>query len=142
LVRASCEDGRDFIKRVVTRAIDDPFPAYAGPKLSRMQEKERKRRPQLAKFPPATASVDQSTAVKQSVPRQSISHFVMNLPDSAIDFLDCFRGILSERDLSGFYADMPMVHCHCFTRELQPDKAEADIRQVTFVTYCKGHTDW
>jgi tRNA (guanine37-N1)-methyltransferase len=103
-----------------------------------MQEKEQKRRPQLAKSPLATAvaSVDQSTAVEQPSPRQTISHFVMNLPDSAIDFLDCFRGIFSggasERDLSGFYAAMPMVHCHCFTRELQPDKAEADIRQVIF----------
>ncbi|KAG2155495.1 Met-10+ like-protein-domain-containing protein [Suillus clintonianus] len=128
LVRASCEDGRDFIKKVVARAMEHPFPAYTGPKLSKMQEKEEKRRLQLAKSsqPAALAPVDQS-------PRQAISHFVMNLPDSAIEFLDSFRGILlegtSERDLSGIYASMPMVHCHCFTRELQPDRAEADIRQ-------------
>ncbi|OAX44928.1 hypothetical protein K503DRAFT_788599 [Rhizopogon vinicolor AM-OR11-026] len=134
LVRASCEDGRDFIKRVVARAIDHPFPVYTGPKLSKMQEKEQKRRSKLAKSPLATevALVDHFTAVKSS-PRQAISHFVMNLPDSAIDFLDCFRGIFSggasARDLGGIYANMPMVHCHCFTRELQPDKAEADIRQ-------------
>ncbi|KAG1757249.1 Met-10+ like-protein-domain-containing protein [Suillus lakei] len=133
LVRASCEDGRDFIKKVVGRARDHPFPAYTGPKLSKTQEKE-KRRLQLAKSSPhaALAPVDQSTVNNQS-PRQTISHFVMNLPDSAIEFLDSFRGILlestSERDLSGNYASMPMVHCHCFTRELQPDRAEADIRQ-------------
>ena len=23
---------------------------------------------------------------------------------------------------------MPMIHCHCFTREMEKDKAEADIR--------------
>ncbi|KAJ8593255.1 hypothetical protein M405DRAFT_731817 [Rhizopogon salebrosus TDB-379] len=135
LVRASCEDGRDFIKRVVGRAMDHPFHAYTGPKLSKMQEKEQKRRLQLPKSSPASAiaSVDQSTGIKHLSPRQAISHFVMNLPDSAIDFLDCFRGIFSgsagERDLSGIYTNMPMVHCHCFTRELQPDMAEADIRQ-------------
>lgn len=63
----------------------------------------------------------------------------MNLPDTAILFLDAFRGVLSpenagERDLSGLYAEgtMPMVHCHCFTRELEPEKAEVDIRQVSF----------
>lgn len=147
MVRASCEDGRDFIKRVVGRAKDHPFPAYTGPKLSKMQEKEQKRRLQLPKSSPASAiaSVDQSTGIKHLSPRQAISHFVMNLPDSAIDFLDCFRGIFSgsagERDLSGIYTNMPMVHCHCFTRELQPDMAEADIRQVIFVTRCKGRTD-
>jgi tRNA (guanine37-N1)-methyltransferase len=101
-----------------------------------MQEKER--RSQLTKLHPATGveSVDQSTDVKHPSPRQGISHFVMNLPDSAIEFLDCFQGIFSggasERDLSGIYTDMPMIHCHCFTRELEPDKAEADIKQVTF----------
>ncbi|KAJ3007700.1 hypothetical protein NUW54_g3441 [Trametes sanguinea] len=68
--------------------------------------------------------------------RQRISHFVMNLPDTAILFLDAFRGVLAPdnaggRDLSGLYdeASMPMVHCHCFTRELEPEKAETDIRQ-------------
>ncbi len=57
----------------------------------------------------------------------------MNLPDSAITFLDAFRGILTDaegRNLSGTYKAMPMIHCHCFTRELEPEKAEADIRQV------------
>ncbi|KAG2076973.1 hypothetical protein BDR04DRAFT_1132581 [Suillus decipiens] len=130
LVRASCEDGRDFIKKVIGRAWDNPFPAHTGPKLSKMQEKE-KRRLQLAKSSPTgtLALTDPSTVETQS--RQTISHFVMNLPDSAIDFLDAFRGVLlesaNERDLSGNYANMPMIHCHCFTRELQPDKAEADI---------------
>ena len=70
-------------------------------------------------------------------PRNRIGHFVMNLPDTAILFLDAFRGVLSpanvgERELSGVYdkGSMPMVHTHCFTRELAPEKAKADIRQV------------
>lgn len=142
MVRASCEDGRDFIKKVIGRARDHPFPAYTGPKLSKVQEKE-KRRLQLGKSSPI-ALVDQSAVENQS-PRQTVSHFVMNLPDSAIDFLDAFRGVLlesaSERDLSGDYANMPMVHCHCFTRELQLDRAEADIIQVMFVNQCKGYAD-
>ena len=61
----------------------------------------------------------------------------MNLPDTAILFLDAFRGVLSpanagDRDLSGVYdrEHMPMVHCHCFTRELEPERAAVDIRQV------------
>ncbi|KAF4612304.1 hypothetical protein D9613_004255 [Agrocybe pediades] len=131
LVRVSCEDGRDFIRTCVSRVYDDPFPAYTGPKPSRMQEeKERKRLQKLAAeghpIPPPNAA--ESTGPR----RQRISHFVMNLPDSALTFLDAFRGILvdNERDLSGIYKEMPMVHCHCFTRELDPAKAEQDIRQV------------
>ena len=63
----------------------------------------------------------------------------MNLPDTAILFLDAFRGVLSagnagERNLSGVYGaeSMPMIHTHCFTRELEPDKAAADIRKVRY----------
>lgn len=57
----------------------------------------------------------------------------MNLPDTAILFLGAFRGVLSPanaggRDLSGIYAELPMVHCYCFTRD--PEHAEVDIREV------------
>ena len=58
----------------------------------------------------------------------------MNLPDSAIIFLSAFRGLLSRQDrhneLQIVYNEMPMVHCHCFTRELEFTAAEKDIRQV------------
>lgn len=59
----------------------------------------------------------------------------MNLPDSALEFLDAFRGILTPHGevkgrLDGVYSTMPMVHCYCFTRELDLPKAEADIQQV------------
>jgi tRNA (guanine37-N1)-methyltransferase len=58
----------------------------------------------------------------------------MNLPDSAITFLDAFRGILSHRDrqeIEKIYTTMPMIHCHCFTREIEPELARADILQVS-----------
>jgi tRNA (guanine37-N1)-methyltransferase len=96
------------------------------------EEKERKRLQKLVaegKPIPAAAPFE-----KTKPPRQRIAHFVMNLPDSAIQFLDAFRGLLSDaegRDLSGIYKEMPMVHCHCFTRELELKKAERDIRQVS-----------
>jgi len=132
-VRVSCEDGRDFIRASVSRIYDEPFPAYTGLKPSRVQEeKERKRLQKLAaegKPIPAPAPIENAKP-----PRQRIAHFVMNLPDSAIQFLDAFRGLLCDaegRDLSGIYEEMPMVHCHCFTRELESEKAEQDIRQVS-----------
>ena len=57
----------------------------------------------------------------------------MNLPDSAIEFLDAFRGILAEPELREAYAGrMPMVHCHCFTKEVDDQtRAETNIKQVS-----------
>jgi len=131
LVRVTCEDGRDFIRTIVSRVFDEPFPAYAGPKPSRLEEeKERKR---LQKLAAQGQSIPNVTTVDAKPPRKRITHFVMNLPDSAIQFLDAFRGILidDQRNLSETYDDdeMPMIHCHCFTRELEPEKADQDIRQ-------------
>lgn len=130
LVRVSCEDGRDFIRRSVARVYDDPSPAYTGPKPSKIQEeKERKR---LRRLKAEGRSVPSPSVIEPGTPRRTISHFVMNLPDSAITFLDAFRGLLADdsRDLRGAYQEMPMIHCHCFTRELEFEKAEEDIRKV------------
>lgn len=131
LVRVFCEDGRDFIRQATLRCWDNPFPPYLGHKPSRMKEKEARKKRQGAPTPEIVAHSEGAESTLP--PRQRISHFVMNLPDSAISFLDAFRGILSihdDRPLGGTYDVLPMIHCHCFTRELDPAKADADIRQV------------
>jgi tRNA (guanine37-N1)-methyltransferase len=158
LVRASCEDGREFIRNVVWRAAEEPFPAYTGPPLGSRAKKMAQRKLRAEGQTPDALQVDsprgeggeEDGAVPSAAPRRAVNHFVMNLPDSAITFLDAFRGVLSQppaspasakpdaksgagghsRDLSGIYdAKMPMVHCHCFTRELEFEGAERDIRQ-------------
>ena len=118
----------------VQRVLDDPFPAYREPVSKTQQLRAKKVAQEQAK--------SQDTFLPTSVPplappRQRVTHYVMNLPDSAITFLGAFRGLLSPsnaggRDLSGVYGDsfMPMVHCYCFTREAELDQAEIDIRQV------------
>ncbi|CAK5280634.1 unnamed protein product [Mycena citricolor] len=122
VVRVTCEDGRAFIQQAVNRLASDPLPPYSGPKKSKTQQ-NHDRRKQRGNAPVATATATHP-------PRDRISHFVMNLPDSAITFLDAFRGILSKlskEDAARIYPTMPMVHCHCFTREIEHDKAEKDI---------------
>ena len=123
-VRASCVDGRDFIRHAARWAAADPLPGYSGPPLSQSQRRALSRQQSRGSTLPPPPS-----------PRNRISHFVMNLPDSAITFLDAFRGIFapssaSDVDLQALYDVMPMVHCHCFTRELERDAAEKDIREV------------
>lgn len=127
----SCEDGRDFIRSSVARVHDDPFPAYGGPKPSKMQEVRERKRLQKVK---ADKSISSPAVIEENTKpaRRVISHFVMNLPDSAITFLDAFRGILVDgsRDLAGVYLQMPMIHCYCFTREQEFNSAERDIHRV------------
>ena len=131
LVRVTCEDGRDFIRTIVSRVFDEPFLACSGPKPSRQQEeKERKR---LQKLAAEDQPVSNMTPADTKSPRKRITHFVMNLPDSAIQFLDAFRGILidDQRILRETYHDqMPLIHCHCFTRELELEAARQDIQKV------------
>lgn len=140
LVRSSCEDGRDFIRNVVDQVLENPFPAYEGPRLSRTQERQQKRqRGKQSSYAHPSKTGFSDAPIPLS--RNKITHFVMNLPDSALEFLDAFRGILIPRGvtggrLDGVYATMPMVHCYCFTRELDPHKAEADIRQVCWQIAC------
>ncbi|KAJ7675332.1 Met-10+ like-protein-domain-containing protein [Mycena rosella] len=118
VVKVSCEDGRQFIQDVVARLIADPFPAYSGPKKSKNQENLERRKGSV------------KPRADNAAPRNKISHFVMNLPDSAIEFLDAFRGIfshLNKEDADRIYTTMPMIHCHCFTREIEPENAKMDI---------------
>lgn len=121
------------------RAYEESFPPYNGPPLSKRQQEDLRRRQQRIKsgsYPPEDADAILAVSNTDSnPPRNRISHFVMNLPDTAIEFLDAFRGVLSQakvgRELIGVYQTMPMIHCHCFTRFLDPVQAEADIREVS-----------
>jgi tRNA (guanine37-N1)-methyltransferase len=133
LIRTFCEDGRVFIRTIAKRVYDDPLPPFTGPPLSRTQQDKENRRARAVQQVQQGAN---ALPIANLQHRKRIGHFVMNLPDTAIMFLDAFRGILAPDegyDLSSTYEVMPMVHCHCFTRELEPQKAEVDIRQVRIV---------
>lgn len=135
----TCLDGREFIRTAVRDVLDNPFPPYVGLKLSKREIKEGRRMRQQIQM---DESGNKPTPIPTEPPpppvypqRNRVSHFVMNLPDSAIEFLDAFRGVLSRanagQDLEGVYRQLPMVHCHCFTRCLDVKEADADIRQVS-----------
>ena len=70
-----------------------------------------------------------------------IHHFVMNLPDSALEFLNEFNGIYSSvpeiRRLEGF--KLPMVHVYCFEKFSpdEPEPSDEDIQHRIHNRMCK-----
>ncbi|KAL3139888.1 hypothetical protein ABBQ38_004182 [Trebouxia sp. C0009 RCD-2024] len=57
-----------------------------------------------------------------SVNAVAFDHVIMNLPVSAIEFLDAFRGAF---DRAAWEGPLPCVHCYCFQRK---DETQADIQ--------------
>ncbi|XP_059638079.1 tRNA (guanine(37)-N1)-methyltransferase 2-like isoform X2 [Cornus florida] len=60
---------------------------------------------------------------------EHVDHFIMNLPASALKFLDAFRGLIQRRCWNG---PLPWVHCYCFmrsneTKELIISEAECAL---------------
>ncbi|EXB37066.1 tRNA (guanine(37)-N1)-methyltransferase 2 [Morus notabilis] len=44
---------------------------------------------------------------------EHVDHIIMNLPASALQFLDAFRGLIQRKYWKG---DLPWIHCYCFMR--------------------------
>ena len=123
-IRVTTMDGRDFIKHAVVEALDNPFVDIRPLQSS----KERSKQARSAQPPPPPLPV-----------QRAIKHFVMNLPATAIEFLDAFRPAFTQEEhapeIRELYrsAGMPVIHCHCFTRELERDRAEDDITRVSLI---------
>lgn len=64
-----------------------------------------------------------STKTIVPIPRH-FQHYVMNLPASAIQFLDAFRGLYIGK---GRTTPLPRIHVHCFTKFTE-EEAQEDLR--------------
>ena len=149
---------------------DNPFPPIVWPKSRKQKDAEAKKARKEREAAAAAAaaktggdagdqpnssvaaglaslSLGTSTASESAEPTpstepapQQVAHFVMNLPDSALTFLDAYRGsYVALEDKLSAAADpasqasaretinMPMVHVYCFTREMERANAERDI---------------
>jgi tRNA (guanine37-N1)-methyltransferase len=144
-LRVTGLDGKAFIQQSARMAWDHPFPPYTPPSSRKKAEKEARSARQAQKASKdasaSTASaLDQLSLDKEALEPQLVQHFIMNLPDSALTFLDAFRGCLDpikgedglEEKLSAL--GLPLVHVYCFTRELDPDAAQKDICEVSTVS--------
>lgn len=147
-VRTANEDARAYIRQSVLDVWNTPFPAYAAP-ISKSRTARRARDAAGNPLPPSTTTVPTPSTPSATLSsptllptpgpdRNLVNHFVMNLPDSAIEFLDTFHGLYRElyvlpgaREAVEKAGDdrLPMVHCYCFTKDIE--HAEQDILAVS-----------
>ncbi|KAE8441541.1 hypothetical protein EG329_004849 [Mollisiaceae sp. DMI_Dod_QoI] len=113
-VRPHCEDGHTFI-----RSAADNLLALASTGENTISIPSRVYRSKSRTGPPP-----QPTVV--TIP-PTISHFVMNLPATAIDFLGSFNGLYSGHEAlfqeEGY--KLPMIHVHCFSTKSDDNIAES-----------------
>ncbi|RYO97889.1 hypothetical protein DL765_011014 [Monosporascus sp. GIB2] len=118
-VRAFNRDGRVFIRE----AADSVYAANKNGEhavVAIARKEKRSRRPDAAK---GDAAIPPPEPKRIPIPA-TISHFVMNLPASAITFLPHFRGLYAgHEELFARHTGikLPVVHVHCFAPKADDD---------------------
>lgn len=122
-VKGINEDGRVVIRESYQRLLD-----FIDEKNGSIKYQTRKRR---------SKEQDQITEHEITIPKY-ISHFVMNLPDSALEFLNEYDGIFRNhkkqiKEIENF--QLPTVHVYCFEKfssEETPEPTEEILHQRVF----------
>jgi tRNA (guanine37-N1)-methyltransferase len=108
-VRAFNEDGRNFIKEATKTLFQEDRIVTLQQKLSRSQKLDS---PNLKPF-------------EQKLTQPKLfSHFVMNLPATAITFLPSFIGLYAQADIPKGQP-LPKVHVYCFSTKSDDNEAES-----------------
>ncbi|KAG9326776.1 hypothetical protein KVV02_008666 [Mortierella alpina] len=120
-------DGREFVRKAVADLEKSGYqrPPEA-PVVVKGKKGAAKTTPQAPTLTPATEQPAKTEAAAPGF--KTFDHFVMNLPATAIEFLDAFRGLFQGREaqITEPKTQLPMIHCHCFSKS---DKPEDDVRE-------------
>ena len=119
-VRPYNVDGREFIRLVIKIATTDKWMARLPRKLQQKSQKIR------------NEALSQQVPIRyRPVSPRSIfaprvfDHFIMNLPATAVEFLDAFKGVYEGHEDLFRDRELPLIHLYCFQRKLDTLDAEA-----------------
>lgn len=127
-VRSFNLDGRDFIRKSIQ--LIQEWEDAEGHVEKRKTIKRRKVDPETSE----KTTIKEVEITSVQIPT-FISHYVMNLPDSAITFLDEFVGLYSrfpdvaQRMKSDKKFKLPIIHVHCFEK-FSPDEQEPTMEEL------------
>ncbi|KAL8850819.1 MAG: hypothetical protein Q9221_004233 [Calogaya cf. arnoldii] len=114
-VRPFCEDGHSFIRTSTAQLLDSKRSITLHPKVSRTVRTTEQQKP-----------FQQAPGVTLEEPN-TFSHYILNLPASALTFLPSFIGLYNGHDHL-FYphteVKLPMIHVYCFSTKSDDNKAE------------------
>ncbi|KAF9370172.1 tRNA(m(1)G37)methyltransferase [Podila verticillata] len=124
-------DGREFIRKAVEDLEKNGYrPANMVMPTNNKGKKDTKAAttptPSTVTKPETEPTSEVSTSSTPAF--KTFDHFVMNLPATAIEFLDAFRGLFKGREaqITQPKVQLPMIHCHCFSKSETP---EDDVRE-------------
>ncbi|KAF8948513.1 tRNA(m(1)G37)methyltransferase [Haplosporangium gracile] len=119
-------DGREFIRKAVEDLEKSGYQTpVAVPTVPKGKKGAAVPKPEIPAPEPIPAPIVPATPSHKF---KTFDHFVMNLPATAIEFLDAFRGLFKGREeqIPEPKIQLPMIHCHCFSKS---DKPEDDVRE-------------
>ncbi|KAL8805058.1 MAG: hypothetical protein Q9200_005574 [Gallowayella weberi] len=117
LIQPSCSNGHSFIRTSASDLLNSNRQLTVRPKVPRTARTAETQTP--FRHPPAAAEI-----LKEP---KTFSHYVLNLPASALTFLPAFIGLYAGREhLFQPYTDvkLPMIHAYCFSTKSDDNKAE------------------
>ena len=125
-LRCYCEDGRHFIRESIRRCWEQPWDGVPTTEEGRLLDLAVKTSRGRGKQQHQKAQGVEQAPIERGPPRRLINRFVMNLPGTALEFLDAFPGAYKsiageelEREMQRKGSQWPMVHVHCFTKDIE-----------------------